>query len=655
MGPLRGAFLFLSRKIHILNRVSISFGLTLFGLLLVTAYLYSMGGARGFEFDDFHNLGGLNEVTNLSSAIQFALSGSAGPLGRPLSLLTFSISAYAWPDWFEEFLRINIGIHLINGLLVLLISYKLAVEYIKSLPHPEFFALAIGAIWMLHPLLASASLMVVQRMTTLSAMFVFLGVLTYIYANVRMKVGSMNYMLTCGLGVVFFTLCAALSKENGLLLPLLLLVLDKTIMNRQKVGSSIAYRFWRVGIFYLPGLALMAYMLSFDYANAYYPRNFTLSERLLTESRILVQYLALILFPNRAFLGPYQDDFQVSTGLFQPLSTFASVLGIILGIAFAVARRRQNPVLSFGILWFFVAHIIESSVFPLEMYFEHRNYVASVGVIFVFVYLVFSVREPLNKFALSALAVYVVAVGFVLLTLTSLWGDRDLSAEVWQKFHPGSERAAQALAQSYVRRGQVNDALKVVEHIADINPENIGVQLQLAQVACGVDGDNPYLDRLDSQQGQRLFRAGMPSSMVCDTTEKLTQMAILGGCNGLEVERVRSIMSDLLLNPRVATNSDYRFCLSRSMAETYMSEGNLDQTMKYLQVAFEARPFIGMGLQLMWLPASAGLYDAALENAEFVLTKAPKNSILKKEWVLLVEELKEKIMSEKSRVQNKQR
>jgi protein O-mannosyl-transferase len=405
---------------------------------------------------------------------------------------------------------------------------------------------------------------------------------------------------------------------------------------------------------YLPVFALIVYMVGFDYEKAYYPRNFTLSERLLTESRILVQYLALILFPNRAFLGPYQDDFQVSSGLFQPLSTFASVLGIVLGIAFAVARRRQNPVLSFGILWFFVAHIIESTVFPLEMYFEHRNYVASVGVIFAFVYLAFSIRAPLNKIALSALAIYVAVVGLVLFSFTSVWRDRDLSAEMWQKFHPSSERAAQALAQSYVRRGQVRDALKVVEHIADINPKNIGVRLQLAQVACGVDEANPYLDRLDSQQGQRLLRAGMPSPMVCDATEKMTKMAILGGCDGLGVERVRSIMSDLLQNPRVATNSNYRFCLSRSMAETYMSEGNLDQTMKYLQVAFEARPFIGMGLQLMWLPASAGLYDAALENAEFVLAKAPKNSILRKDWVLLIEELKEKIMSEKLRDPNKQ-
>lgn len=644
--------MFRTRKRHKLNRVSISFGLTLFGLLLATAYLYSIGVTRGFEFDDFQNLGGLSEVRNVSSAIQFALSGSAGPLGRPLSLLTFSLSAYAWPDSFEEFLRINIGIHLINGMLVLLISYKLAVEYIKSLPHPEFFALAIGAIWMLHPLLASASLMVVQRMTTLSAMFVFLGVLAYIYANVHLKVGSVLYMLACGFGIVFFTLCAALSKENGLLLPLLLVVLDKTIMNREDFAYSIFYRIWRASMFYLPAIALMAYMLRFDYANAYYPRNFTLSERLLTESRILVQYLALILFPNRAFLGPYQDDFQVSTGLFQPLSTFASVFGIILGIAFAVARRRQYPVLSFGILWFLVAHIIESTVFPLEMYFEHRNYVPSLGVIFAFVYLAFYIRAPLNKIALSALAIYVAVVGLVMFSFTSVWGDLDLSAEMWQKFHPSSERAAQALAQSYVRRGQVADALKVVEHIADINPKNIGVRLQLAQVACGVDGAYPYLGKLDSQQGRHLLMEGMPSPMVCDATEKMTNMAILGGCDGLGVEKVRSIMSDLLQNPRVATNVNYRFCLSRSMAETYLSEGNLDQTMKYLHVAFGAKPFIGMGLQLMWLPASAGLYDVALDNAEFVLTKAPKNSILKKEWVLLVEELKEKIKSEKARAQN---
>jgi protein O-mannosyl-transferase len=626
----------------------------LLSLLLVTSYLYSLGAARGFEFDDFHNLGGLSDVTNISSAIQFALSGSAGPLGRPLSLLTFSISAHAWPDSFDEFLQINIGIHLINGLLVLLISYKLAVEYLKKLPHPEFFALAIGAIWMLHPLLASASLMVVQRMTTLSAMFVFLGVLTYIYANLRLKVGSMGYMLVCGLGIVLFTLCAALSKENGLLLPLLLLVLDKTIMNKEGVTYSFSYRIWRMCMFYLPAIALIVYMLSFDYANAYYPRNFTLSERVLTESRILVQYLALIIFPNRAFFGPYQDDFPVSSGLFHPPSTFICVSLIFLGLMFAFLRRRQNPVISFSILWFFVAHLIESTVFPLEMYFEHRNYVSSVGMVFAFVYLAFSIRAPLNKIALSALALYVAVVGFVLFSVTSIWGDRDLSAEVWQKSHPSSERAAQALAQSYVRRGQVGDALKVVEHIADIKPENIGVLLQLAQVACGVDEANPYLDRLDSQQGQRLLRAGMPSPMVCDTTEKLTQMAILGGCDGLGLERVRSIMSDLLQNPRVATNSNYSFCVHRSMAESYMSAGDLDHTMKYLQAAFESRPYIGIGLQLMWLPASAGLYDAALENAEFVLAKAPTNSILRKEWVLLIDELKEKIQSEKLRVQKEQ-
>src|SRR6185369_5042261 len=118
---------------------------------------------------------------------------------------------------------------------------------------------------------------------------------------------------------------------------------------------------WRKCVFWLPPLALSIYMLGFDYANAYFPRNFTLAERLLTESRILVQYLALIIFPNVAYFGPYQDDFPISSGLFHPLSTFVCVVAICLALALALLRRRQYPVLSFGVLWFFVAHLIEST------------------------------------------------------------------------------------------------------------------------------------------------------------------------------------------------------------------------------------------------------------------------------------------------------
>ena len=66
--------------------------------LLATALAYrpALGGST--FFDDAHNLGGLAEISDLSSAVQYIGSGVAGPLGRPIALASFAAQAYAWPD-----------------------------------------------------------------------------------------------------------------------------------------------------------------------------------------------------------------------------------------------------------------------------------------------------------------------------------------------------------------------------------------------------------------------------------------------------------------------------------------------------------------------------------------------------------------------------
>ena len=50
-------------------------------------------------------------------------------------------------------------------------------------------------------------------------------------------------------------------------------------------------------------------------------------------------------------------------------------------IAFALLLVwRWGRYLAFGIAWFLVGHSIESTVFSLELYFEHRNYFPGVGL-----------------------------------------------------------------------------------------------------------------------------------------------------------------------------------------------------------------------------------------------------------------------------------
>jgi len=77
-------------------------------------------------------------------------------------------------------------------------------------------------------------------------------------------------------------------------------------------------------------------------------------------------------------------DFSISKTIFDPPTTILSMIIIagLVGYGFWVAKKRS--VLSFFILWYFGNLVIESSIFPLEMVYEHRLYLPSIGPIVLF-------------------------------------------------------------------------------------------------------------------------------------------------------------------------------------------------------------------------------------------------------------------------------
>ncbi|MGC9194645.1 MAG: tetratricopeptide repeat protein, partial [Syntrophobacteraceae bacterium] len=107
-------------------------------------------------------------------------------------------------------------------------------------------------------------------------------------------------------------------------------------------------------------------------------RDFTLGQRLLTEARVVVWYMSLLLWPVPSRLS-MQHDPLLSTSLFSPLTTLPAILFIATLIFFAVKFRKRFPVITFGIIWFFLNLVIESTIIPLELVFEHRLYLPSVG------------------------------------------------------------------------------------------------------------------------------------------------------------------------------------------------------------------------------------------------------------------------------------
>ena len=109
---------------EILKNNKIILGVFLSSLLLVY-WIYSFGFSGAFYFDDFRPLGNLESVKDFSSVWQYIWNETSGPLGRPISMMSFLLNVGDWPNHSNNFFRVNVFIHLINGLLVYCISYKL--------------------------------------------------------------------------------------------------------------------------------------------------------------------------------------------------------------------------------------------------------------------------------------------------------------------------------------------------------------------------------------------------------------------------------------------------------------------------------------------------------------------------------------------------
>jgi len=137
--------------------VGIASGISAAFLLTVICYWPSLSGP--FLFDDIPNLEVMGERGGLTSAdnyIEFIMSARSGPLGRPLSLASFTLDGQAWPTDPRPFRITNLIIHLINGLFVfLLVRLIFSTAYKRETA--ENLAFLCMTLWLLHPLLVSTT------------------------------------------------------------------------------------------------------------------------------------------------------------------------------------------------------------------------------------------------------------------------------------------------------------------------------------------------------------------------------------------------------------------------------------------------------------------------------------------------------------------
>jgi protein O-mannosyl-transferase len=460
----------------------LTFGLWLLALLAFWL-LYRPGLPGDFVFDDYPNLQGLTSIASgqWDEILSYCLQGKAGPGGRPLSLLTFGLQYENWPADPGAFKRINMLIHAVNASLLLWLLTRLLV--LTKTPQRYWIALAAAALWLLWPIQVSTVLYVVQRMTLLAATCMLLGLIAYIQARrMHLQTGHAGlgahalFVTALGVGVGL----GLLSKENAIVFPLLVLIIEVTLLSKLRSPP----RAWRLAL-WVPIGALVAYLtLWFKPWQHYGHRDFDLAERVLTQGRILWLYVTQIVLPSAGSLRFLYDNYPISTGLLSPVSTALAWAGWIVTGCVAWVLRKRRPIAAFSVLFFLGSHVLESTILPLELVFEHRNYLGSSAIALALVAGLFHFDRLGTAARVMLGAAYLGMVAFVTLSLTSLWGDSLVQKRFWYAQHPESARTHMAYATLLLKEGYPDEAARLLDAAVERFPEHGALAIARVEIGC---------------------------------------------------------------------------------------------------------------------------------------------------------------------------
>lgn len=630
-----------------------------FVVLLAGTYLIYQPGLLGsfFVFDDAPSLRSLNNnggITSLYNALAFITSGDTGPTGRPLSLASFLLDDQYWPGDPGRYRHTNLLLHLLTGVLLYTVLRQLLRLSPLGRGQRELVSLGTAALFLLHPLNSTTVLYIIQRMTILSALFVFAGL--SIHLHLRQRFRSFAYYNWCqssalGINLIAFTVLATLCKENGILLPLLVLAMEFSFAGRLppmrfRILETIPPRY-RAGLVVLVGaaMAVLALWLMRDRLTSdYEARPFSLIERLLTEATILFDYLHRILFPKIIGLSLFHDDIAVYSSLTLPVILSLIALLILAGIA--IKTRKAAPVMSFAIFWYLIGHSIESTILPLELYFEHRNYLPMLGpLLALFYYCVkaaYMLQLPPVRKLIPAIPLMLILVMAPLTHQTSkAWSHDSQLFSKWAMEHPESLRANLAFAHYLADNGAHERAHKHYSQIVLQFPEAASAHVHLINSNClnklsTHDEMDAVINLLDNKE--HFLNIEILSAM-----RTLAATVASGQCPDLSYNHLLALTRKLLSTPFASTSNKATSHLHNIEADIHITQGNLSGAMHALDRVFQHQPTADIPLKQAVMLASAQLYETALEKTDIALEANSKRRFLRPSRKTEIETLRERI------------
>ncbi len=589
-------------------------------LVLISWQVLSQGIHDQLLLDDRYNLAPLQKISESPTWETIRLvvfDNQSGALGRPVSMASFLVDGHTWPLPVNRLIRTNVLLHIATGLCLLWFCLLLSQQIGLSKEQAFRVSMLVTTIWLFHPLLTSTYLYAIQRMAILSSILsllsfiVFLKVRTWFYSNKATRLLGASVLLAIPV------ILALAAKENSAVILSLIALIEILILSNSDITPDKIRRALIALMLISTPLAL-AVWLAFNteyYAFSSQVRGFDLVERLLTQSRVLLGYLNSSLIPGRVGSGIFQDDIEVSRTLLSPITTLPAtmiVIGLIASITFFFKRYSF---ICFALAWFFIAHLIEGSVIPLELKFEHRNYLPLMGLLFGIVLAI----EKLSPSRWYKLVPYVFAVICITTTASSitLWTNPLEQAEIWRIEHPKSSRAALHAARLWVEEGNMNQAHTALKTVSRHQPNLLSISLQLVQLECLSKSINP-------ETVSKLLKNGKIGELDYSVPHALRALGVAvfnNNCDGLSYQTVLDISNNIGENPKLATHEGFQSETYSALAFLYQQKKDHINAAKYSNRAFNSTQDAkyAMAETIHWINAGKA------ENAKASLKRVEEN------------------------------
>ena len=471
------------------------YAFTFITLLILLLAVYSNSFQGDWHFDDFPNIVKNSHIQIKSLSLPELKQSITGiyqdRLLRPFSYASFALNYYVGGLNVFGFHLVNFFIHYLSSVFLFLFIFNtlklpLCKNQYENIAYPV--ALLATVLWSVHPVFVTSVSYIVQRMTSMAGLFYIMSM--YFYLKGRMS-------KTKGKSIGFFIFCALagmaslLTKENAVMLPFSILLFDLLLI--QGATKENIKRFLKILIAPLLLFIIVGFLYTGGFSNAfsgYAGRDFTMYERLLTEPRVIIFYLSLLFYPIHSRLTLLYD-IDISHSLLQPWTTLPAILLILFIIATAIYLCRKRPLMSFCILFFFLNHIIEGTVIPLELIYEHRNYLPAmflfipVAQFFVYVLDYFSYKRLLQIAVALGVIIIIVGLGDVTFRRNAIFSDEFLLWSDNIEKYPNLSRPYGNLGNAYMHYQQKEKGFKYFEkalavdnfgniHIRAVQENNMG-------------------------------------------------------------------------------------------------------------------------------------------------------------------------------------